>query len=164
MITGSNLVGGNCRNGTGTVIRGVAAKTGHPLEPDFFELSHEDLGRACDLADAAAHPFRQTSWVQRTGFLERIAADILAIGDELVLRCAAETGLPTTRLLPSLKDKAGRLFVNGIGKALGDASEMASRTVVTIDDKTDDPRPDSLPRKAPGSYGEHVDWIQCGAK
>jgi hypothetical protein len=50
------------------------------------------------------------------------------------------------------------------GYAFGAASKPASRKVMTAHNKVDDPLSLALPPPANESYGENVDWIQCGAK
>jgi hypothetical protein len=55
------------------------------------------------------------------------------------------------------------------GYVFGAASKPASREVMKARDKTDrnkvdDPLSHALPPPANESYGENVDWIQCGAK
>jgi NADP-dependent aldehyde dehydrogenase len=97
-IEGLNLIGHDLRPGTGAPIRATEAATGLPLDPTWHEVSTDDLGRACALAEAAARPFRDTGTAARAAFLERIAANILDLGDDLVIRCMAETGLPRARI------------------------------------------------------------------
>jgi NADP-dependent aldehyde dehydrogenase len=97
-IEGVNLIGRDLRPGTGAPIRATEAATCLPLEPAWNEVSADDLNRACALAEAAARPFRETDAAARAEFLERIATHILGLGDDLVTRCMAETGLPRTRI------------------------------------------------------------------
>ncbi len=56
------------------------------------------MERACALAWAAFHAYRETSQEERARFLEAIAQGILDIGDPLIERCMAESGLPRARL------------------------------------------------------------------
>ncbi|WP_394116291.1 aldehyde dehydrogenase (NADP(+)) [Xanthobacter lutulentifluminis] len=92
------LIGASSRAGTHGEVRGIAAATGAPLEPAFGGATLQDLDRACALAAAAFDPYRALPLDRRAAFLEQIAANILDIGDALIVRAMAETGLPRGRL------------------------------------------------------------------
>jgi alpha-ketoglutaric semialdehyde dehydrogenase len=97
-INGDLLIGARSVRGTQGEIRGINADTGETMEPSFGGATLEDLDAACALADAAFDTYRETSPEARAAFLETIAANIMAIGDELIERAMAETGLPRPRL------------------------------------------------------------------
>jgi len=97
-ITGQLLIGQSRLHGHNGNIHGIVAATGEPLEPRFGGATLADLDRACALAEAAFDGYRETGLEQRAAFLESIAGNILALGDELIERCMAETGLPRARL------------------------------------------------------------------
>ncbi|TSD31253.1 aldehyde dehydrogenase (NADP(+)) [Pseudomonas chlororaphis] len=97
-VTGQLLIGqARVRGGHGEV-HALAAATGEVLAPSFGGAGPNDLERACALAEAAFDRYRETSLEQRAAFLESIASNILALGDELIERCMSETGLPRARL------------------------------------------------------------------
>jgi 2,5-dioxopentanoate dehydrogenase len=85
------------RPASGT-FRGLNPATNEALDPPFTEASPADLERACALAGAAFDAFRETSPEQRATFLETIASAILELGDALIERAVAETGLPRGRI------------------------------------------------------------------
>ncbi|MGY1893771.1 aldehyde dehydrogenase family protein, partial [Pseudomonas sp. SDT291_1_S447] len=58
----------------------------------------EQVAQACALAWAAFDKYRETSLEARASFLEAIATQIEALGDELIERAVAETGLPHARI------------------------------------------------------------------
>ncbi|HME23210.1 MAG TPA: aldehyde dehydrogenase (NADP(+)) [Acetobacteraceae bacterium] len=97
-LTGDMLIGGEAVRGTGAVIRAVNPSTGRELDPLFPSGTPADVGRACTLAWAAFDIFRETGLEQRARFLEVIAEQILALGDALIERTCAETGLPSGRI------------------------------------------------------------------
>ncbi|WP_224750044.1 aldehyde dehydrogenase family protein, partial [Halomonas sp. ML-15] len=68
------------------------------LEPVYRGGGEAEVERACVLAEAAFASYRETSLEARASFLETIAAEIEAIGDDLTQRGMAETGLPQARL------------------------------------------------------------------
>ncbi|WP_152047616.1 aldehyde dehydrogenase (NADP(+)) [Aureimonas psammosilenae] len=97
-ILGQQFIGGEALKGANGEIFGVNASNGEKLEPGFGGATKADLERACALAEAAFRPYRETSLEDRALFLEAIADNIAALGDELIERCMAESGLPRPRL------------------------------------------------------------------
>jgi 2,5-dioxopentanoate dehydrogenase len=97
MITGRFFVGASEAAGRETY-RALEAATGVTLEPPFHAASLADVDRACELASRAFDTFRETDVEQRARLLEAIAAHIAGLGDELIVRAMAETGLPRARL------------------------------------------------------------------
>ena len=76
----------------------VAAASGLPLDPPFATASAKEVERALAAAAAAADVLATSSPMARADLLEAIADEILAIGDNLIVRAMAETGLPRPRL------------------------------------------------------------------
>lgn len=97
-ITGQSLIGVASVRGANGAFHAVDARTGEALEPAFGGATQHDLERACALAEAAFDVYRETSFEARAVFLETIGEQINAIGDALIERCMAETGLPRARL------------------------------------------------------------------
>jgi NADP-dependent aldehyde dehydrogenase len=95
---GKLLIGAQAARGTNGVIEAIDPSSGAKLAPSFGGATLDDLERACALAWAAFDSYRATSLEARAGFLEAIAENILAIGEPLVARCMAETGLPRARV------------------------------------------------------------------
>jgi NADP-dependent aldehyde dehydrogenase len=78
--------------------QGINPATGEAIDPPFAEAGPPELERACALAWAAFDTYRETSLEARAAFLEAIAAAILALGDALIERATAESGLPRGRI------------------------------------------------------------------
>jgi alpha-ketoglutaric semialdehyde dehydrogenase len=97
-IVGEMMIGSRAVRGTNGAIRAVNPATGDSLAPAFGGASADDLERACALAWQAFDGYRATSLQVRAAFLEAIAANLLALGDVLVERCVAESGLPRARI------------------------------------------------------------------
>jgi len=68
------------------------------LQPPFYAVDAAQIDRACLLAKAAFDPYRATNDQQRSDFLRTIAQQIMALGDALIVRAMAESGLPRARL------------------------------------------------------------------
>ncbi|MBB3999382.1 aldehyde dehydrogenase (NADP(+)) [Aureimonas pseudogalii] len=97
-ILGEQIIGHAVAKGTNGELKGLDAATGQAIEPAFGGASLADLDRACALADEAFDAYRETSLEARAAFLEAIADEILALGDELIERCCQESGLPRPRI------------------------------------------------------------------
>ena len=87
----------------------VSAATGETLDPAFSVSNAEDIAHACRLADEAFDYFRDISPETRARFLEEVADQIDALGDELVERAMAESGLPQARLTGERGRTTGQL-------------------------------------------------------
>lgn len=139
-LRGENLIGAEARRGTEAAFRAVEAATGQALEPDFPGASQSDLDRACALAEAAFDTFRETDPEARAGFLEAIAANILEIGDDLVTRCMAETGLPRPRIEGERARTVGQLRL--FAGVVREGSYVEARIDPALPDRKPLPRPD----------------------
>ncbi len=97
MIDGAMLIDGEARQAD---VRFVATNpaTGEALHPDFSCSGGVSVTEACTLAAACARAYGDTSPAERAALLERIGEEILAIGDALIERAMAETGLPRVRI------------------------------------------------------------------
>ncbi|MBJ2242620.1 aldehyde dehydrogenase (NADP(+)) [Pseudomonas sp. MF6784] len=97
-LTGNMLIGQHSIPGTRTAIRAINPATDAALEPAYPGGSTEQVAQACALAWSAFDNYRETSLAARAEFLETIASEIEALGDELIERAVAETGLPHARI------------------------------------------------------------------
>jgi NADP-dependent aldehyde dehydrogenase len=97
-LTGELLIGGTARRGAGGAIQGFEAATGAPLPVTFSGATAGDVNEATRLAWDAFPIYRETALEARAAFLETIAQNILDIGDSLIERAMAESGLPRGRL------------------------------------------------------------------
>ena len=97
-LTGQLLIGQSAVAGQNGTLHAIAAATGKPLEPAFGGASLHDLETACALADDAFDTYREATLDARAAFLDAIGRHIMALGDDLIERCVAETGLPRARV------------------------------------------------------------------
>lgn len=97
-LHGKNIIAGRPEANSGKTFAAVDPATATALAPAFHEASLADADRAAQAAANAYAAYRRTSPQQRADFLERIAAGIEALGDALIARANAETGLPVARL------------------------------------------------------------------
>ena len=138
-ITGAILVGTESRLGEHTFTATNPA-TGARLAPAFQEAGAADVEAACSLAAAAFGPFSELALNARASFLESAADEIVALGDALIERAMAETGLPRARL------EGERLRTVGQLRFFADIVREGTWIDATIDpakpDRTPLPRPD----------------------
>ncbi len=97
-LHGKNIVGGELSALGKTTFRAWAPGQGAAVEPPFTEALPEEVERAFEAAARAFSAYRQLEPGAVAAFLERIAAEIEAAGDELLQRASLETALPVDRL------------------------------------------------------------------
>jgi NADP-dependent aldehyde dehydrogenase len=97
-IQGLALINGQPVRGAGKPFQAFDPGKNEALGPDFNAVDAAQVAQACALAGAAFDTFRATTDHERADFLDLIAAQILALGDDLIVRAMAETGLPRARL------------------------------------------------------------------
>ena len=97
-LTGNMLIGQQAIPGNREAIHGIDPATDLPLEPAYHGGGSEHVEQACALAWSALDSYRATSLDDRAEFLETIASEIEALGDALIDRAVAETGLPRPRI------------------------------------------------------------------
>lgn len=96
-LTGKQLIGPRESASSSDTFAARDLGSGEDLGPAFHEAAASEIDEAVALATAAFDPFRRLSPEARAGFLEAIAEETLALGDELLLRAAAETAHPLPR-------------------------------------------------------------------
>ncbi len=98
-LHGKNLIGGSA-SGEGTyTFQAYNPSLGMDLDPLFYEATPAEAERTMRLVEAAFHEYRQQPPDARADFLERAADEIMNLGDALIERCSAETGLGVDRLV-----------------------------------------------------------------
>ncbi|KEA62219.1 Ketoglutarate semialdehyde dehydrogenase [Marinobacterium lacunae] len=113
-LTGEMLIGQSSVAGSRDPIHAINPSTGEQLEPGYLGGTAAEVDRAAQLAWDAFDQYRETSLDARARFLETIAGNVEALGDELLTRVMAETGLPRGRVEAELARtcKQLRLFAD----------------------------------------------------
>jgi NADP-dependent aldehyde dehydrogenase len=138
-LTGSQLLGSTeSRLGTRT-FTGFNPATGQELEPTFTEATTDEVDEAVRKAHAALATYRRTSGADKARFLEAVAEEILALGDELLQTASQETALP----LPRLTGERGRTM-----NQLKIFAELV-REGSWVDARLDSAQPDRQPAPKP---------------
>src|SRR5215831_19110563 len=97
-LHGQSFLGDRLAARTGAAFQATSPLDRTPLPPQFYLANEQDVSAALELAESAFTEFHETTGEQRARFLERIADEILALGDALIARAHQETGLPEARL------------------------------------------------------------------
>lgn len=98
-LTGEQIIGSAFSKEGAKTFNGMNPVKSTPLEPFYYEAAGAEVDRAFRLARQAFWIYRKKPATQKAVFLERIATEILALGDALIQRCMEETALPEARLI-----------------------------------------------------------------
>ena len=140
MITGTNFIG-NRSSAAGT----KTFKTFNPQlnieNPSVFtEATSEEIDQAVTLAREAFKKFSKISKEKKALFLNTIADEILALGDELIEIYCLESGLPEGRA----KGERGRTIgqLRSFAELVADGSWVEATIDTAIPDREPIPKPD----------------------
>ncbi|WP_271408822.1 aldehyde dehydrogenase (NADP(+)) [Pseudomonas sp. Q1-7] len=97
-LIGHNYIGGERRAAGDTRLQSLDASTGQALPYTFIQATPEEVDAAATAAAAAYPSFRALAAVRRAGFLEAIADELDALGDDFIALVSRETALPTPRI------------------------------------------------------------------
>lgn len=98
-LHGKQIIAGALEASGSAAIQGCDPATGTRLDPAFFEATQVEIDRALAAAADALKVLKILSPEPRAVFLESIADGIEGLGDALLQRAEAETGLPNARLI-----------------------------------------------------------------
>ncbi|PWR06997.1 aldehyde dehydrogenase (NADP(+)) [Micromonospora sicca] len=146
-LTGAMLIGGSAVHGGAGEVRAVDPRTGSQLEPSYGLGGAAEVDRAAELAWAAFDSYRHTDLETRAAFLETIAANIESLGDALIDRVQAETGIPAARVLGERARTCNQLRL--FASVVREGSWLGVRIDPAQPDRTPLPRPDIRQRRIP---------------
>lgn len=137
---GANLIAGvESREGT-VRFRGTDPATGEALPPEFVEATAAEVDAAARAARDAFAACVALPGPARAAFLRAIAEEVLASGEALVARAAAETGLPRARLEGERGRTVGQLRT--FADLVEEGSWVDARIDPALPGRTPLPRPD----------------------
>lgn len=139
-ITGAAFINGVEVKGNGPSFKAWNPQQGAHIDADFHTVDSAQIAAACQLAEDAFDTFRATSNEARARFLETIAEQIVAIGDELIERAMAESGLPRPRLEGERGRTVGQLKL--FAELLREGSWQDLRVDSALPERAPLPRPD----------------------
>jgi NADP-dependent aldehyde dehydrogenase len=139
-LHGTSLIAGRRGQPGGKSFRAENPANGAGLEPQFHEASAAEATQAMDAAAAAFDDYRNRPAGERAAFLERIADGIEALGDTLVARAVAETGLPAARITGERGRTCTQLRL--FAQVVREGSWVDARIDPALPDRQPLPRPD----------------------
>jgi NADP-dependent aldehyde dehydrogenase len=139
-ILGHNYIGGQ-RSAAGTVIvYSVDASTGENLPHDFYQATVEEVDAAAKAAASAYPAYRSLSAEKRAQFLDAIADELDALGDDFIATVCRETALPTARIQGERGRVTGQMRLFAMVLRRGDF--YGARIDLPLPDRKPAPRPD----------------------
>lgn len=139
-LLGHNYIGGQ-RSAVGTIIvNSVDASTGEVLPHDFFQATPEEVDAAAKAAAAAYPAYRSLSAERRAQFLDAIADELDALGDDFVALVCRETALPAARIQGERGRTSGQMRL--FAKVLRRGDFYGARIDQALPERKPLPRPD----------------------
>ena len=113
-----NIIGFSISNEGDSSTQGFNPKTGKPLPGNFSNANYEEVNLAVEKATEAFEAYRKISGKKKALFLNTIADEIENLGELLIERCCAESGLPNARIMGERGRTVGqlRMFANLISE------------------------------------------------
>jgi len=139
-IHGTSLIAGTPAKTAGGRFRAFDPALGTEIAPDFYEASSADVDAAMRAAAEAFVDYRARPAEERATFLEAIAAEIESLGDALVARATAETGLPAARIQAERGRTCGQLRL--FAEVVREGSWVDARIDTALPERQPLPRPD----------------------
>jgi 2,5-dioxopentanoate dehydrogenase len=139
-LHGTSLIAGRPAETIGSRFRAFDPALGIEIAPDFYDASPADVDAAMRAAADAFADYRARPAEARANFLDAIAAEIESLGDALVARSTAETGLPATRIQSERARTCGQLRL--FAEVVREGSWVDARIDTALPDRQPLPRPD----------------------
>jgi NADP-dependent aldehyde dehydrogenase len=139
-LHGKNFIGHSLSaEGEGT-FQAINPATSDKLDPLFHNATEPEIDRALEVADQAFQSRRRRNPKQDAELLRQIASEIDVLGDELIDRGSAETGLTTARLKTECARTTGQLRM--FAELVCEGSWVDARIDHALGDRKPVPRPD----------------------
>ncbi|VVP03856.1 Alpha-ketoglutaric semialdehyde dehydrogenase [Pseudomonas fluorescens] len=139
-ILGHNYIGGQRRAGGTVIVKSVDASTGEALPHDFYQATPEEVDAAAKAAAAAYPAYRNLSAERRAQFLDAVADELDALGDEFVAVVCRETALPAARIQGERGRTSGQMRL--FAKVLRRGEFYGARIDRALPERKPLPRPD----------------------
>jgi 2,5-dioxopentanoate dehydrogenase len=139
-LHGKNIIGGKLSAENSETFAATNPATGAALAPRFHTATTREVDAAVTAANAAFREYRRVAPDERAAFLERIADEIMALGDALIQRADAETALGEARLTGERLRTANQLRI--FAALVREGSWVGARIDRALPDRKPLPRPD----------------------
>jgi 2,5-dioxopentanoate dehydrogenase len=143
----SQIIGFRNAQSQGAIFYACNPVTGKPLTTAFTEATELEIRESVELAHRAFTVYRKTTPAQRSLFLEAIAANIEALGDDLLAVIQEETALPVARLSGERSRTTGQLQL--FARLLRDGKWNQAIVDEALPDRKPAPRPEMIQIQVP---------------
>jgi NADP-dependent aldehyde dehydrogenase len=139
-LHGGNVIGGEISTAGARTFRGADPAAGADLDPVFHEATEDEVDRALVAAASAFPEYRRQPADTIARFLETIASELESLGDALIARAKAESGLPEARLTGERGRTCSQLRM--FADLVREGSWVDARIDLALPDRKPLPRPD----------------------
>ncbi len=139
-ITGNNIIGCSLSAKSNSSFQAVNPANSQALQEIFYNATNEELDEAAQKAATAFPLYNQKTAIEKANFLDAIADEIMALGDDLLNRAMAESGLPAARLTGERGRTTGQLKM--FAQLLREGSWVCACIDTAIPDRQPLPKPD----------------------
>ena len=139
-LTGTSFIGYSRSTGTQPCGQAVNPATGEALAPVYLSATPEEVDQAMALAAAAFPIYSNLSGATRAAFLRKIADNIEAVVEDIVIRGPQETALPEPRMRGETGRTVGQLRM--FAALLEEGSWVDARIERAQPDRQPVPKPD----------------------
>ncbi|HBX56316.1 aldehyde dehydrogenase (NADP(+)) [Pseudomonas sp. UBA2684] len=139
-LIGHNYIGGERRAAGSIQHKSLDATSGEALPYLFTQATPEEVDAAANAAAAAYPRYRNLAAVRRAEFLDAIADEIDALGDDFVALVTRETALPAARIQGERGRTSGQMRL--FAKVLRRGDFYAARIDRVLPERQPLPRPD----------------------
>ncbi|WP_097302427.1 aldehyde dehydrogenase (NADP(+)) [Pseudomonas chlororaphis] len=139
-ILGHNYIGGGRSAEGGVRLHSLDASSGQALPGTFFQATEAEVDAAARAAAAAYPLYRNLSAERRAAFLDAIADELEALGDDFIATVCRETALPAARIQGERGRTSGQLRL--FAKVLRRGDFYGARIDRALPQRQPLPRPD----------------------
>jgi alpha-ketoglutaric semialdehyde dehydrogenase len=139
-LTGRNIIGFETFSQGTVAIQAINPATAESLAPLFYKATIDELNYAAEKAEKAFQIYRKKSGFEKADFLDKIAEEIENLGDVLIERYVAESGLPKGRAMGERGRTTGQLQL--FAQLLREGSWVNARIDSALPARQPAPRPD----------------------
>uniref|UniRef100_UPI00404849AB aldehyde dehydrogenase family protein n=1 Tax=Roseivirga sp. TaxID=1964215 RepID=UPI00404849AB len=140
MIKGTNFIGKTASAKGKDSLFAINPTDNSQLAGQFTAATEAEVNAAVEQAQSAYSVYQELSSAERADFLDAIAEEIMALGDELVKRASSETGLPEGRIQGERGRTCNQLKLNAA--LLREGSWVNATIDTAIPDRSPAPKPD----------------------
>ncbi|QIC78714.1 aldehyde dehydrogenase (NADP(+)) [Acinetobacter indicus] len=137
---GHNFIAGTRSAAGDKILKSLNATTGEALDFNFYQATEQEVNQAVEAAHTAFKTYRHTSPEQRALFLESIADELDALGEDFLNTISQETALPIARLQGERGRTSGQMRL--FAKVLRRGDFLGARIDTALPERQPLPRPD----------------------